>query len=151
MKTNVIKARFIRDCKAAGREYTYYTPETVKVGDLVDVETNHGTVQAQVSRVNVPTAEITQYGDKARSIIGKTACRCEDCALLIPCGEGDHICDANPVMMPLEGYARTGDYLWCKGCFFHRNGDASPEAEPVAPVQQGLFPPTNPGTPWDYM
>ena len=40
---------------------------------------------------------------------------CKNCANLIPIGEGDHICDAEPGRMPLSEYLPTEDYLWCGG------------------------------------
>ena len=118
-QTNVIKVRFIKDLQPDGREYTYRTPERVEVGDIVDVETSHGIAQAQVSRTDVPVAEIERWADRAKSVIGKTKCRCEDCAEFTPIGEGDHICGANPTKIPVSDYAPTEDYLWCKGSFFH--------------------------------
>jgi hypothetical protein len=36
--TNIIKLRFLRAGQPAGREYTYFTPEPVAVGDTVDLE-----------------------------------------------------------------------------------------------------------------
>lgn len=66
-KTNVIKLRFLKYGEPQGYEYTYYTPEPVEVGDIVAVSTNN----AVVTCVNVPREEIEQFGDKAKSIIGK--------------------------------------------------------------------------------
>lgn len=53
--TNIIKVKFFKGCFAAGREYTYYTPEPVMVGDVVDVETKMGTVRAMVSQIDSTT------------------------------------------------------------------------------------------------
>ena len=36
--TNIIKLKFLRDGQPAGREYTYFTPVPVAVGDLVEIE-----------------------------------------------------------------------------------------------------------------
>lgn len=66
-KTNVIKLRFLKYGEPQGYEYTYYTPEPVEVGDIVAVSTNN----AVVTCINVPKEEIEQFGDKAKSIIGK--------------------------------------------------------------------------------
>lgn len=72
-RTNVIKLKFLRGGQPAGREYTYFTPEPVEVGDLVDVEIlgednrSHGIVTA----VNVPFAEIEPFKDRAKTIAGK--------------------------------------------------------------------------------
>lgn len=40
---------------------------------------------------------------------------CETCMNLMPIGEGDHICEENPMQMVLEDYAPTDDYFWCQG------------------------------------
>ena len=42
-------------------------------------------------------------------------CCCETCINLVPIGEGDHICDEDPMKMVLEDYAPTDDYSWCQG------------------------------------
>lgn len=113
--TNIIKVKFFKGSLPAGRDYTYYTPEPVDVGDVVDVETKHGTARAMVSTVDVPEAEITPFKEKAKSIIGKTCLRCECCDNFDPIGEGDHICDEDPTKMPVADYTPTEDYFWCKG------------------------------------
>ena len=73
MDTNVIKVAFIRNQQPSGREYTYYTPVPVEIGDRVDIDGIDGISQAIVTRVNVPESEILRFGDKAKSILGKTA------------------------------------------------------------------------------
>lgn len=41
--TNIIKLRFFnRDGEPQGREYTYYTPTEVAVGDIVDIDAREG-------------------------------------------------------------------------------------------------------------
>lgn len=45
----------------------------------------------------------------------KTVKCCEMCENCNPIGEGDHICDEDPMKMVLENYAPTDDYLWCQG------------------------------------
>jgi hypothetical protein len=51
---------------------------------------------------------------KKQRNINQCVC-CEDCSNLVPIGEGDHICDADFTKMPIEEYAPTKDYFWCKG------------------------------------
>lgn len=72
-KTNVIKLKYLRAGQPAGREYTYYTPEPVEVGDLVDIAVvnDSNTSQGIVTAVNVPLAEIEAFKDRAKTIIGK--------------------------------------------------------------------------------
>lgn len=117
--TNIIKVRFFKGAIAIGRDYTYYTPVEVTVGDVVNIETNHGIARAMVSQINIPEAEIAPFKDRAKSIIGKTDLRCEYCTELNCIGEGDHICDYDPHKMPLSGYAPTDDYFWCNGAYFN--------------------------------
>lgn len=40
---------------------------------------------------------------------------CESCVNFTPIGEGDHICCEHPDILLMDGYARTKDYLYCKG------------------------------------
>lgn len=152
--TNVIKVRFVKDCEAAGREYTYYALEPVKVGDIVDVETDRGTVQAQVSRVNVPQEEIARFGSRARSINGKTLCRCETCAQLRPDdGHGNRACEYSGSKWPLVNGCPTSGYLWCMGCFYQqRKAGGVHEAPPHmgrAGEQMQMSMPAPVRTPWD--
>lgn len=70
--TNIIKIKFIKGGEPSGREYTYFTPEDVAVGDKVDVEQRGGTAHGIVTQVDVPESEIAAFADKAKSIIGKT-------------------------------------------------------------------------------
>lgn len=101
-------------CKA----YSYYTPEPVDVGDIVDIKTNHGTARAMVVQADVPEKEIAAFKPAVKTIIGKSACRCEECDEFTAIGEGDHICGADPQKMPVSEYTPTEDYFWCKGAHF---------------------------------
>ena len=116
--TNIIKVQFFKGGIPAGREYTYYAPAPVDVGDVVDIETNHGTARAMVTIIDVPEAEIAAFKDKAKSIIGKSKMRCEECEEFTAIGEGDHICGIDPHRMPVSDYQPTEDYFWCKGAHF---------------------------------
>lgn len=74
-KTNVIKLQFLRAGQPSGREYTYFTPEPVEVGDVVDIAVlgEGSTSQGQVTQINVPYEEIAPFKDRAKTIIGKAA------------------------------------------------------------------------------
>lgn len=74
-KTNVIKLRYLRAGEPSGREYTFFTPEEVVVGDTVDIAVVNmdNTTQGIVTAVNVPFAEIEPFKDRAKTIIGKAA------------------------------------------------------------------------------
>lgn len=71
LKTNIIKLRFLRNGQPQGREYTYYTPVEVKVGDIVELEARDGIAKGMVTQINVPEEEIAPFKDRAKSIIGK--------------------------------------------------------------------------------
>ena len=148
---DVIKVQFVKDCKAGGREYTYYSPETVSVGDIVDVETAHGVTQAQVSQINVPLEEISRFADRAKAIIGKTACRCEDCEMLeADSGDGTatRACRCAESRFPILLNMRCDDYLWCMGCFFQK-AEAPGTIHEADGGQQTLAMPAGSRTPWD--
>ena len=74
METNVIKLQFLRGLQPAGREYTYFTPEKVNVGDQVDIDilSDESVSRGIVTQVNVPYSEIEPFKDRAKSIIGRT-------------------------------------------------------------------------------
>lgn len=69
--TNIIKLRFLRDGEPAGREYTYFIPCEVAVGDAVEIEGSKGISQGVVTAVDVPEAEIAPFRDRAKTILGK--------------------------------------------------------------------------------
>jgi hypothetical protein len=71
VKTNIIKLRFIRGGKPQGRDYTYYTPVEVEVGDTVELEARDGIAKGMVTQINVPAEEIAPFKDRAKTIIGK--------------------------------------------------------------------------------
>lgn len=70
-KTDIIKVRFLKGELPFGREYSYLTPEVVKIGDLVEMETKSGVAKGVVAQTNIPESEIAAFKDKMKSIIGK--------------------------------------------------------------------------------
>lgn len=70
--TNIIKVKFLKDNAPTGREYSYYTPEAVKVGDKVDLESKDGIAHGIVTQIDVPAEEIAGFAEKVKTIIGKT-------------------------------------------------------------------------------
>ncbi len=70
--TNIIKLKFIKDGQPSGRDYTYFTPEPVEVGDKVDIMTDRGIAAGQITQTDVPEEEIAPFKDRAKTIIGKT-------------------------------------------------------------------------------
>jgi hypothetical protein len=69
--TNIIKVKFLKGGQAVGRDYTYFTPEPVEVGDTVDIDTGRGVAKGVVTFIDVPEAEIAPFKDRAKTIIGK--------------------------------------------------------------------------------
>jgi uncharacterized Zn finger protein len=80
VKTNIIKLRFIRNGEPQGREYTYYTPTEVEVGDIVELEAREGIAKGIVTKINVPEEEIAPFKDRAKAIIGKAQIKEEGAA-----------------------------------------------------------------------
>jgi len=78
--TNIIKLRFIRNGQPQGREYTYYTPVEVEVGDTVEMEAREGIAKGTVTQINVPEEEIAPFKDRAKTIIGKAQIKEEEAA-----------------------------------------------------------------------
>lgn len=76
--TNIIKLRFIRDGEPQGREYTYYTPTEVAVGDIVDIDAREGITKGIITQVNVSETEIAPFKDRAKTIIGKSQTKEEE-------------------------------------------------------------------------
>lgn len=72
-KTNVIKLKYLRAGQPSGREYTFYTPAPVEVGDIVDI----AVVSPDNTSQDVPLEEIEAFKDRAKTIIGKAAQRTE--------------------------------------------------------------------------
>lgn len=60
----LIKARYLKNGKMTGREYTFYSDILVKPGDTVEV----GKAQAVVTKVNVPEESILPFRDKLKKI-----------------------------------------------------------------------------------
>ena len=71
--------KYLRAGQPSGREYTFYTPAPVEVGDIVDIAvvSPDNTSQGMVTAVNVPLEEIEAFKDRAKTIIGKAAQKAE--------------------------------------------------------------------------
>lgn len=65
---NIIKVRFINNGVAKGRAYTYFSNESVAVGDMVQINASSKGV---VTEINVPEEEIKDYRDKIKFVYGK--------------------------------------------------------------------------------
>ena len=76
--TNIIKVRFLRGGAPSGREYTYFTPVEVEIGDTVEMEAMEGIAKGMVTQINVPEEEIAPFKDRAKTIIGKAKIKEEE-------------------------------------------------------------------------
>lgn len=81
-RTNVIKLRYARNGAPSGREYTFYTPVPVEVGDevVIDVISQDRCSYGIVTAVDVPLAEIEPFGERAKTIVGKAPEREQEAA-----------------------------------------------------------------------
>jgi len=114
--TNIIKVKFLKNGQPSGRDYTYFTPEPVEVGDTVDIDTDRGVAKGIVSFIDVPEAEITPFKDKAKTIIGKSRAKCELCAYFTPHEDGIYTCNASPDNRKvMADFRETPDTMWCEG------------------------------------
>ena len=137
--TNIIKVKFLKGGQATGRDYTYFTPEPVEVGDTVDIDTDRGVAKGVVTFVDVPEAEIAPFKDRAKTIIGKSRAKsgsrpsprcfscigvgcllsvswCELCAHFTPQGDGIYTCSASPDNRKvMQDFKATPDTMWCEG------------------------------------
>ena len=64
----LIKAKFLKNDIPQGRPYTYYSKEIVKLGELVQINSQ---AKGVVVEVDVPDEEIKDFKDKVKTIIGK--------------------------------------------------------------------------------
>lgn len=63
----LIKVKFLRNEKPAGKPYTYRTPVAVKVGDLVQITDKQKGV---VTEVDTPESEVESFKDSVKTIVG---------------------------------------------------------------------------------
>lgn len=62
-----IKARYLKDGKPAGREYTFGSDVIVKPGDVV----SYGSATLSVTDADVSESEVEAFKDKIKKIDGK--------------------------------------------------------------------------------
>lgn len=60
----LIKARYLKNGSASGREYTFLSEILVSPGDIVEV----GKAQAVVTAIDVPEEEVASFRDKLKKI-----------------------------------------------------------------------------------
>uniref|UniRef100_A0A6M3KLS2 Uncharacterized protein n=1 Tax=viral metagenome TaxID=1070528 RepID=A0A6M3KLS2_9ZZZZ len=69
-KPNIVKVQYYSETtgELSPREYTYYSADPLKVGDIVIVPVRDTTGKAKVSAIDVPEAEISAFKDKVKMI-----------------------------------------------------------------------------------
>ncbi len=67
---SIVKVKYYSDTtgELSAREYTYYSADPLKVGDIVIVPVRDTTGKAKVSAIDVPKAEIVAFEDKLKII-----------------------------------------------------------------------------------
>ncbi len=66
----LVKVKFFSQStgELAGREYTYFSFEFLKIGDVVNAPAKEGVFKAVVTAIDVPESEIAAYRDKVKII-----------------------------------------------------------------------------------
>jgi hypothetical protein len=68
MKPNIIKLRYLKDGKPAGRPYTYFSENPVTIGDVVQVNEH---AKGLVVDIDIPEEEIADIKHLVKYIHGK--------------------------------------------------------------------------------
>lgn len=64
----IVKVQYRKDGEFTGREYSYFSEENLKVGDIISVPVKSGFNTAQVSAIDVPESEILPFKDAVKII-----------------------------------------------------------------------------------
>jgi hypothetical protein len=64
----IIKAKYLKGELPNGKDYTFFSNELVKHGDLVQI---NETAKGVVTEVDVSDEEIEAFKDKVKTIVGK--------------------------------------------------------------------------------
>jgi len=67
---HIVKVRYFSETtgELSGRDYTYFSVDQLKIGDIVQVPVRDTTGKAKVTTVNVPDAEIQAFRDRVKTI-----------------------------------------------------------------------------------
>lgn len=70
VQTNIVKVQYysVTSGELSPREYTYYSADQLKVGDIVTIPVRDTTGKAKVSAIGVAEAEIASFKDKVKTI-----------------------------------------------------------------------------------
>jgi len=64
----IIRLRYLKDGLPTGRDYSYFSNDSVSVGDTVVIS---GTTKGIVTEVDVPEEDIELFKDRVKTIQGK--------------------------------------------------------------------------------
>jgi hypothetical protein len=66
----IVKVKYYSETtkELSPREYTYYSADTLKIGDIVTVPVRDTTAKAKVSAIDVPESEIAAFKEKVKTI-----------------------------------------------------------------------------------
>ncbi|OYP04150.1 hypothetical protein C8E03_108118 [Lachnotalea glycerini] len=64
----IIKVKYLKGEVPNGKDYTFYSNELVKPGDLVQINSS---AKGVVTEVDVPESEIEAFKDRVKTITGK--------------------------------------------------------------------------------
>lgn len=64
----IIKVKFLKGDQPTGREYSYYSNDTVSVGETISID---GKSKGIVTAVGVPEEEIEAFKERVKTIYGK--------------------------------------------------------------------------------
>ncbi len=76
-KMQIVKVKYFNESvkRFIGREYSYFSEEPLKVGDIVIVPVRDTTGKAQVSAVDIPDSEIEKFRDAVKTIPAGSVCK----------------------------------------------------------------------------
>lgn len=64
----LIKIRFLKNNVPSGRSYTYFAPDDIKEGEMVQLNTS---AKGIVSEIGVPESEVEGFRDVVKTIMGR--------------------------------------------------------------------------------
>ncbi len=108
---NIVKVQYFSGGfqETGGREYTYYSEDSLKVGDMVIVPVRDTTGKAKVSAIDVPEAEIASFKDKVKTIPAGSIVPAQGSLSDAALAAGAEVTEAT-VTVKLAGY------WWCEKC-----------------------------------
>ncbi len=112
--SQIVKVRYYSETtgELSPREYTYYSAESLKVGDIVIVPVRDTTGKAKVSAVDVPEVEIASFKDKVKTISAGSVVKVEGAYTRQSTGDAPASVGSTTVesMITLQAELKSGNY-----------------------------------------